>query len=94
MADELPRLTSFVEIAVTVRNLCAIFHASVTSNARTRKRNAAVGGVDDSYHLLERGALGWDLVPDNPADQEPLAAAARRCGLKALVEGDHVHLQP
>ena len=96
MADELPPPRDLGELLERVRALCAIHHCSVTSGARTEKRNAAVGGHPKSWHRLERGALGVDVVPDTrtPAKRAEVARAARRLGLHAVVESDHVHLQP
>jgi hypothetical protein len=63
---------------------------SVTSWLRTRRRNAADGGTDNSAHLY---GLAVDVVPDDAADKPLLIAAAERLGLVALDEGDHVHLR-
>jgi hypothetical protein len=92
MKGHLPRPT-FLEASERIRCLCALYSASVTSGARTAKRNADVGGSDTSKHQLEYGALGWDLVPDEPGDAGPLTQAARILGFKVQPEGDHVHLQ-
>lgn len=66
--------------------------ASVTSYGRTESRNAAVGGVNNSYHLLWMAA---DVVYDNPAPPpEVRQRTGTQLGLKVVLEGDHDHLQP
>lgn len=70
------------------------YGASVTSWFRSDIHNAAVGGVAHSAH---RFGLGIDLVFDAPRSPERDALFvedARRLGIKVIVEGDHLHLQP
>jgi len=63
---------------------------SVTSWGRTLRRNALVGGIDHSLHL---DWLAADLVPDDPAQSQAVAELARRNGLQAVVEADHIHVE-
>jgi len=51
------------------------------------RHNAAVGGDPRSQHLI---ATAIDVTTSVP---HVLAAEARRVGLVAVVEPDHVHLQ-
>ena len=70
--------------------LCMKYSASVTSWVRTPKRNAAVGGHPKSAHQL---ALGMDLVPDDLEDLSSMQKDAKRLGLWALSESNHLHIQ-
>jgi len=70
------------------------YGASVTSWFRSDIHNTAVGGVAHSAH---RFGLGVDLVFDTPRTSERDAIFvedARRLGIRVIVEGDHLHLQP
>ncbi|HEX9439653.1 MAG TPA: D-Ala-D-Ala carboxypeptidase family metallohydrolase [Roseiflexaceae bacterium] len=73
-----------------VRALRLIHHASETSGGRSAARNRARGGDPHSQHLED---LAEDLVCDEPARHERLAADARTLGLIAVVDSDHVHIQ-
>lgn len=96
MSNELPPPATHAEFWERVRCLCALHHCSVTSGARTDSRNVKVGGVPTSWHRIERGGLGADLVPDSNTHtvRANLMIDARRLGFRALDEDDHVHLQP
>ena len=79
------------EFADVLRAYCAATGGSITSWGRTPKRNKAVGGVDDSAHLLWTGA---DVVYDAGMAADPLRdRLALRLGLKLIHEGDHDHVQ-
>lgn len=67
------------------------FRFSVTSWIRSAIRNAAVGGSRDSWHMV---ALAVDVVLDDGEDVISFKLTANKLGLKALDEGDHIHLQP
>ena len=70
--------------------LCLIYDCSETSGYRTEKRNALVGGADDSRH---KEALAKDIVPDDRTIDHKIEHAAQKLGLWVLVESDHIHLQ-
>jgi uncharacterized protein YcbK (DUF882 family) len=72
--------------------LCQTLDASVTSWWRSPKRNAAVGGHANSLH---KQGLGCDLVLDDMSSEKrtELVKMATDLGLRALDEGDHIHLQ-
>lgn len=80
----------YLHFASLVYFLCTAFRCSVTSWHRTRQRNAALGGLDNSFHLE---GLAADLVPDNLADRERVAEAARALGLDAYIDAEHVHIE-
>ena len=61
---------------------------SATSWWRSIEENVRVGGKATSSHLL---ALGADFVPRGT--WRAFLSAARRQGLVAIAEGDHVHVQ-
>jgi hypothetical protein len=63
---------------------------SVTSWGRTAKRNAAVGGVPNSQHL---DWMAVDVVPDEWDTHGEIIKDAKALGLKAINEGDHLHIQ-
>lgn len=67
------------------------FRYSVTSWGRSPARNHAVGGHPNSYHML---FLAADVVLDAGESKVDFISDAKRLGLKALDEGDHIHLQP
>ncbi len=67
------------------------YHCSVSSWGRTPARNAAVGGVADSYHMLW---LGLDVVLEPMVRNEGFERDADLLGLQAIFEGDHYHLEP
>lgn len=87
---------TYAEFMERVRCLCAWYNGSVTSGIRSTKRNKKVGGVDKSYHRLERGGMAVDIVLDsmNVANRTEFVVASRCLGFRALDEGDHIHLQP
>lgn len=70
--------------------LCGEHDASVTSWLRTPARNKQVGGHPQSQHLI---GTAIDLVCDQEDDKQPLMEAARKLGLIAFDEGDHIHIQ-
>lgn len=63
---------------------------SVTSWIRSDKHNSEVNGVLKSFHPL---GLAVDCVLDNPALAPNLIRDAKRLGLDAILEADHVHLE-
>ena len=67
------------------------FRFSVTSWLRSSERNKAVGGSRDSNHMT---ALAVDVVLDGGEDIISFKLTANKLGLKALDEGDHIHLDP
>jgi hypothetical protein len=71
--------------------LCFKYQASISSWGRTPKHNKDVGGVPNSYHMLW---IGCDVVLDVMAKNEEFESDAGELGLKAILEGDHYHLQP
>lgn len=92
----LPAPESYAVFCERVRCLCALHSASVTSGIRSEGRNARVGGSPASKHRLEAGGWAADLALDSQGDTEAsqrLVDDARRLGLWAVDEGDHVHLQ-
>jgi hypothetical protein len=65
--------------------------AQVTSGLRTAERNAAVGGKPNSRHLTGEAV---DLVPRPGETMAQLHARVSRVpGVRAINEGDHVHVQ-
>lgn len=65
--------------------------AQVTSGYRTAEHNRAVGGVPNSRHLSGEAV---DLVPRPGETVAQLYARVRNVpGVKAINEGDHVHVQ-
>ena len=77
--------------AARVFALCFKHQGSISSWCRTEKHNKIIGGVDNSYHLL---GLGCDVVLDDMIQNPALEVDAGELGLKAILEGDHYHLQP
>lgn len=73
-----------------IRCLALLFDLSVTSWLRSRKHNAAVGGVRDSRHLY---GLAVDVVLDDPGERQFFITEATRFGLQVIDEGDHLHVQ-
>jgi len=74
-----------------VRRVLLVCPGSVTSGKRSRKRNAAVGGVSNSMHLLD---LAKDIVlDDRKRDRFLFARLCKRLRLWILDEGDHIHVQ-
>jgi hypothetical protein len=81
-----------VDFANSVMTLALKWNLSVTSWGRTRNRNSAVGGVDNSYHILW---LGCDVVFDGVMQKDlAFEKDASFVGLQALWEANHYHLQP
>lgn len=81
------------EFHEAVYQYCLLTGGYTTSGIRTKKHNAAVGGVPFSPHLF---ALGEDILYDDVATHTDPARLeiAKRLGLKIVVEGDHDHAQP
>lgn len=73
-------------IGVLYRIVIAALGMTVTSWWRLPKRNAEVGGVVTSMHLL---GLAFDIVPVTQNNM----ASLRAMGLSVLDEGDHIHAQ-
>jgi hypothetical protein len=57
---------------------------TITSWWRSPWKNAEVGGVPDSKHLV---GLAWDVVPVTRENEAKLSAL----GLKVINEGNHLH---
>lgn len=71
--------------------------ARVTSGVRTPERNAAVGGVKNSYHLQSNGGSARDLVPPQGVGMAQFHQQVREGlppGWQAINEGDHIHIEP
>ena len=81
---------TFIDFTATIGILFCRYDFSVTSWLRSVAHNAKVGGNSHSRHLL---GLAVDVVLDDPEMTDDLVAEARRQGLIAVPEGDHVHLQ-
>ena len=84
----LMNVTDFILTCITLKTK---FEYSVTSWIRSSRRNHEVGGKSNSYHLV---GLGIDVVLDIPIHKDSFIKEARRLGLDAIDEGDHVHLEP
>ena len=67
--------------------------ATITSGARTPEKNAAVGGVSDSYHLSDNAR---DYRPPAGVSTAQMAAAlkVKMPGFDVIDEGTHVHVEP
>lgn len=83
-------IVTFTDFCNAVRHLGAIHALSVTSWGRTEVRNKAVKGHPRSRHL---DWLAVDVVPDNWDDHGDVMRDAAALGLRALNEGDHIHIQ-
>ena len=95
MGDRLPQPETYGVACERIRCLCALYSASVTSNARTVKRNNLphIKGSEISKHLIDFGCNAWDLVPDRLTDLNRLGDSARILGFYVTVKRDHVHTQ-
>ena len=93
MVERLPAPETYGVACERIRCICALHSCSVTSNARTHRRNNRVGGRSQSKHQIPWGCCGWDLVPDDMSEMPEVAATARVFGFWCKVESDHVHLQ-
>ena len=71
--------------------LCFKHQGSISSWGRTTKHNKDVGGVPNSYHMIW---LGCDVILDVMEKNEEFETDADSLELKAILEGDHYHLQP
>ena len=80
-----------IRFAAALIAYCYATRASVTSWGRTAQRNAAVGGHENSWHLV---FLAADVVYDVPVPEDKARLLAGRHGLRLVREGDHDHLQP
>lgn len=91
----LPPPDSFACFMERIRCLQILFLASETSGGRTLFRNTHVGGNRNSKHKLEFGCMAADLVPDEmwPSVREEMVETAKKFGLWAKDEEDHVHVQ-
>lgn len=79
------------EFAQAAYAYCVTTNGSVTSWFRTRKHNAAVGGLVNSSHV---NGVAVDVVYDSPVDYVFANKAAQQVGLLLMREEDHDHLQP
>jgi len=80
------------EFWVTVNVLCKVHGGTVTSGIRSKDRNHMVGGSPRSKHLM---GIAADVVLDDMAliYRDGFVHAAKKVGLSALDEADHIHLQ-
>lgn len=82
---------TLTEFTWAVYVYCTLTGASVTSWVRTRARNATLGGVAHSGHLL---GLACDVVYDESLPRPEREEWAARLRLKLIEEEHHDHLQP
>lgn len=71
--------------------ICAKHRGSVSSWGRTLKHNKAVGGLDNSLHMLW---LGCDIVLDEMKKNTEFEKDAGTMGMIAYFGKDHYHLEP
>ena len=86
---------SWIEFMMTVRTLRIIHGGSITCGGRTYQRNKDEGGARKSKHLARFNDMAVDLVLDNDNKQnrDAFCKDARKCGMLAKDETDHIHLQ-
>jgi len=82
---------SYADFCLKVRVVCLLYGLSVTSWGRSRKRNKAVGGKANSWHL---DFMAIDAEPDDPVELSELQYVCGRLGLEVVDEGDHFHIEP
>lgn len=82
---------TIIDFIQTCMILKVKYEYSTTSWIRSARRNHEVGGLTSSYHLV---GLGLDVVLDVSTHKDSFIKDARRLGLDAIDEGDHVHLEP
>jgi hypothetical protein len=82
--------TTVAAFAERVALLLQRYPGSVTSWFRSPARNAQVGGVPNSWHLL---GLAIDVVFDEETDTDRASGLALRLGLEVHNEGDHYHFE-
>ena len=85
------RLWTVGEFRTLICQLADVVALSETSGLRSVKRNAAIGGMPLSAHLI---GLAVDVILDEPARVSELTAFAAKMGLIVLDDGDHVHIEP
>lgn len=83
-------IADFTTFCHVIRHLGEIHELSVTSWGRTESRNKMVGGHLRSRHM---DWMAVDVVPDDWDKHAEIMEDAGRLGLKAINEGDHIHLQ-
>ena len=85
-------MDSLGKFAELRRLLLLVFPGSVTSWFRSHDRNRVVGGGRASWHLA---GLAVDIVLDDmsSASRELCVVRAKRIGLDAFDETDHIHLE-
>lgn len=92
---EVPNVTkmSWLDFLTKVQNYCQMWHASVISWGRTRKRGLMLGSFPGSPH---ESWYAVDIVYDTVPPEAQAAATAKNLNLKLLREGHQNgdHLQP
>lgn len=78
------------EFCEKIAILCFVHQGSVTSWIRTESRNNDVGGHWKSRHLF---GLAVDVVLDSTDNTASFITECERYGLKAIDEGDYIHVQ-
>ena len=81
---------NFLDFCTKILCLKSLFDFSVTSWIRSQKRNEAVGGKDDSLHLV---GLACDVVLEDPSQADALIYSCKRLGLVAIKYVDCIHIQ-
>lgn len=70
------------------------WHGSVTGGPRTDKRNTAVGGVPNSYHLWSRNGRAADLAFDAAEGRERAITWFKDEGFDVIEYSTHIHVEP
>lgn len=93
-ADRTSRRTSERLPAVTMNEVADLIGAPITSGRRSRARNRAVGGSDNSYHLVGQAIDIPLTVNGKPLTKEGIRAALEPAGVvikELLGPGDRGH---
>jgi hypothetical protein len=87
-------LTKYLQMQRDIFTICSRHGGSVTGGPRTEARNAAVGGVENSYHLWGRDGMGVDIAFDDRDGRIAATAAFKRMDYEVITYDSHIHVEP
>lgn len=88
--------SAYLQMQRDIFDICVKHNGSVTGGPRTEKRNAAVGGVERSWHLWSRGGLAVDVIFDDNLERARAINAFERMDYQVIASyaDGHIHVEP
>jgi hypothetical protein len=87
-------VTKYLQMQRDIFIICSRHGGSITGGPRTERRNEAVGGHENSWHLWRRGGLGVDIAFDDREGRLAAIAAFERMDYQVILYVYHIHVEP